>query len=629
MRRLFLISLFLLQGVNLCAQELIWEETIGGENIDWLQHAFENKAGNYVFSGYSHSQISGDKTEHSRGYSDYWIVETNPAGQIIWQKTIGGNYYEIVVKTLELEDDTYLLAGNSYSDISGEKTESSRGDRDLWLVKLNKSGNIVWQHTYGGDGTDELSDIIVTKDGGFIATSESSSTISGDKTAALLGGTDIWVLKLDANGEIEWQQSYGGNQTDITPKIHETNRNSFVIAASSASGVSGSKSEPSRGFGDYWIFEIGADSGIIWQKTIGGNNGDYIRDFVATSDGGYILAGDSGSGISGEKDSAVKSFVDVWLVKVSNTGTIEWQNTYAGANQAEWLENLVPSASGGFLISAMSSSDAGWDKTENSRGDRDYWMLKITDDGQICWDKTLGGNSLDQPLGAFEDSEGNFVVGGWTDSNASGEKTENSMGERDFWITKISQPEIKDPEANIPPPLTACDRSGDGFTEFDLLGLHEEIIGDQENIKVEYFDEDWNTLPSPLLDQFRNTVKNQQTINVRLTNPKIRCVQTDFQILLKVNDCGDDEIDGNIGFPKFFTPNGDGYNDTWKVDITRVTNVEFIYIYDRFGQLLNQLKPDTGWNGESNGRAMPADDYWYRAITAENRSITGHFSLIR
>ena len=629
MRQLFVIISFLLLTVKVGAQELIWEETVGGDNIDWLQHAFENKAGNYVFSGYSHSEVSGDKTEHSRGFSDYWILEMNPAGQIIWQKTIGGIYHEIIIKTLELEDDTCLLAGNSYSGISGEKTEPGRGDRDLWLVKLNKNGSIVWQHTYGGDSADVLSDIITTKDGGFIAALESSSTISGDKTTASLGGTDIWILKLDANGEIEWQQSYGGNKADITPKILETNRNSFVIAGSSHSGTSGNKSEPSRGIADYWMFEIGTDAGIIWQKTIGGSNGDYLRNLVPALDGGYILAGDSASGISGEKDSAVKSFVDVWLVKVSATGTIEWQNAYAGVDQTEWLENVVPSAAGGYLISAMSSSGAGWDKTENSRGERDFWMLKITETGQICWDKSLGGNSADQPLGAFEDREGNFVVGGWTDSNTSGDKTENSMGERDFWVTKISQPEIIEPEANIPLPFTACDRNGDGYTEFDLSGLQEEIIGEQENIKVEYFDEDWNILPSPLPNQFRNTVKEEQTINVRLTNTKIRCVKTEFQILLKVNDCGEDKVDGNFGFPKFFTPNADGYNDIWKVDIIRVKNLEFIYIYDRFGQLLNQLKPETGWNGVRNGRSMPADDYWYRAITTDNRAITGHFSLVR
>lgn len=629
MRSSLLLFLFFLLNFHLSAQELLWEKNFGGNDIDWLQYAFENSSGNYVFSGYSYSGISGDKSENSRGHGDFWIIETDKSGQIVWQITLGGNLPDMIHKILEFGDGSYVLAGTSYSGISGEKTSPNHGARDLWLVKLAPDRQITWQHNYGGNGTEVLNDIISTRDGGFLVVAHSNSDISGEKTATPLGDYDLWVLKLNSAGDQEWQKSFGGSGIEIDGKVHQTPKGHYVIAANSSSGISGNKTVPAYGFLDYWLFEIDPAGDLLWQKSFGGNNADTFTDMIPTADGGYLLGGDTSSEVSGNKTIPMKSMVDLWLIKTDSRGEPEWQRSYGGDNHGvQWMAQ-INQTEGGFLIGAMSASGIGNDKTEPNRGDRDFWMLRINEHGAVCWDKTLGGDSLDQPHTSFEDSEGNFVVGGWTDSDASGDKSGPSKGGRDFWVTKISQPIMEEPRVNVTEPIQACDMNGDGFTDFDTSRLEEQILEGQGDLEVSYFDETGRALEIPFPATFTNTVRDRQIISVRLRDKKIRCLEKEFDIIFEVTGCPEGPSAGNADFPTFFTPNGDGHNDTWKAQTSTGISLKAVHIYDRYGKLLVELKPGGEWDGRSRGKLMPTDDYWYHAVTDTNELITGHFSLIR
>lgn len=618
-------------------QELLWEKTIGGDGNDWFHHAFQSSSGNYFFSGYSYSSVSGDKTvtNHLPGDSDSWIVETDPEGNILWQQTFGGYSQDMIMKVLELQDGTLLLAGYSYSGISGDKTESLRGHRDLWLVKLDQNRKIQWQRTYGGNDAEDLDDIVPTKGGGFLLTATTNSIASGDKTTAALGNSDIWILKLDSLGRLEWQKSYGGSGYDSDAKIAKKSDGNFLIAATSSSGISATKSEPSRGLGDFWVFEIDPRGEIVWQRTIGGNNGEYFSALQATADGGFLLGGDSGSEISGDKTVGTNGFIDLWVVKINSRGDILWQQTYGG-NSTEWLSNFYPSPEGGYMVGAMSGSDPGFDKTESNRGDRDFWIFHISEAGEKCWDKTLGGSSADQPMHGFVDNEGNYVLAGWTDSEASGDKTEPSRGGRDGWVVKISRPQIDPPSVTIPQPYIACDNNDDGFAEFDLSTLEEDIIGNQTGLEVKYFDANGNSLPSPLPDKFTNTIKGNQIITAKITRIDNTCSSISIQFELALDDSCKKEEKGSgrapdfrLYFPPYFTPNGDSYNDEWGPLPGQVRNIKSVHIFDRYGKLLQILAPGETWNGQHNGRDMPVDDYWFRALTSKNDILKGHFSLLR
>ncbi|WP_324721785.1 T9SS type B sorting domain-containing protein [Salinimicrobium sp. HB62] len=636
MRHLFLFLTCLLIFGQSRSQELLWEKTIGGDGADWFHHAFQDSRGNYFFSGYSYSSASGDKTvpNHLSGDSDSWIVETDTDGNILWQQTFGGYSQDMIMKVIEMADGTFLLAGYSYSGASGDKTEALRGFRDLWLVKLDQNREIQWQRTYGGNDAEDLNDIVVTSDGGFLLTSTSNSIASGDKTTAAMGNSDIWILKLDSLGRLEWQKSYGGSGHDHDAQIEKKNNGNFLIAATSSSGVSATKTEDSKGLGDYWVFEIDPQGEIIWQRTIGGNNGEYLTDLQETRDGGYFLGGDSSSEISGDKTMSSKGFIDLWVVKINSSGDILWQQTYGG-NSTEWLSSFHPAPDGGYMIAAMSGSDPGFDKTEPNRGDRDFWVFHISEEGEKCWDKTIGGNSTDQPMYGFVDLEGNYVMAGWTDSGASGDKTENSRGGRDGWVVKIKPLEIVPPSVNTPDPYIACDENGDGFAEFDLSDLHRDIAGDQTDLEITYFDAEGNLLPSPLPDKFTNTIKGNQVITARISTVNNSCSSVTIEFTLALdNSCkkpgGSGKApDFRLYFPEFFTPNSDGHNDDWGPLTDKAGNIKVVEIYDRYGKLLKKLAPGETWNGVYNGNEMPVDDYWFTAITSKNDILKGHFSLLR
>ena len=194
MRALILLLLFF--TTTTLAQEIEWQNTIGGSLPDYLNCMQQTSDGGFILAGSSQSGISGDKTEDSQGGSDYWVVKLDAFGNIQWQNSIGGNSDDYLTSIQQTIDGGYILGGYSNSGISGDKTENYQGLYDYWVVKLDATGNIQWQNTIGGNSWDELISIQQTNDGGYILGGHSSSGISGDKTENSQGDYDYWVVKL-------------------------------------------------------------------------------------------------------------------------------------------------------------------------------------------------------------------------------------------------------------------------------------------------------------------------------------------------------------------------------------------------------------------------------------------------
>lgn len=436
----YLFIIFLLFSIHINSQNIQWQNTIGGIEHEWLFSTELASDGNYILGGYSYSNISGDKNENSRGNSDFWIVKIEDnSGDLIWQKTIGGSGWDLATSTKETTDGGYIIGGYSNSSISAEKTEDSRGNDDYWVVRLDSNRNVIWDKTFGGTGVDRLWSIIETEDGGFLMGGESDSNTSGDKNENSRGSNDIWIIKIDSNGIMEWQKTYGGNDIDILKTIVKSNDGGYILAGSSLSNISGEKTENSRGFGgDYWILKIDTQGNIIWQRTLGGNNGDYVKFIQPTSDGNYIIGGDAISNISGEKtENSICNSVDTWIIKLDNNGQIIWDKTIGGDN-TEWMGNIRETNDNGFIIGAMSGSDISGYKTEASNGNRDYWIVKLDKFGNVEWEKTLGGSENDQLTSIVQANDGDYVFGGWSTSNISGDKTEDSNGALDYWMVKLN-----------------------------------------------------------------------------------------------------------------------------------------------------------------------------------------------
>ncbi len=436
------ITLFalLLSTLIIYAQDpnILWQRTIGGSDYDYLYDIKQTPDGGLIFGGGSASDVSGDKTDGSNGSFDMWVIKTDGSGEIQWQNSIGGNQGEDIHSIALAPDGGYLLIGESNSDISGDKTENSRGGDDYWVVKINNTGTVVWDKTYGGDNIDWFPKISASTAGGYYICGSSSSDISGEKTENAIGQDDFWALKIDDAGTILWQDTLGGNSFEQLEAVVATADGGCIIGGYSLSDISGDKTENSRGGSDYWVIKLSSAGNIEWDKTIGGNGADRLHSVIQTTDGGYLLGGYSTSEISGDKTENNIGQADFWVIKLNSTGNIEWQNTIGGID-GDVINSVSQISDGGYILGGASRSNISGDKTENSMGGDDFWIVKINNVGIIEWQNTIGGNQADVLGEIIQVPDGSYILAGNSLSGISGDKTDNSRGNFDFWILKHAQ----------------------------------------------------------------------------------------------------------------------------------------------------------------------------------------------
>ncbi|MBC8046962.1 MAG: SprB repeat-containing protein, partial [Fimbriimonadaceae bacterium] len=443
MKKIFLLSLFtasILIKTNAQAPGIEWENTFNASETDRLKSICQTSDGGYIMGGYSNSSSGFDKTENSNGYYDYWIIKLDASGTTEWENTIGGAGYDYLFSIIQTSDGGYLAGGRSDSDICPDKNENSigtGGSVDYWVLKLDALGNIIWQNTIGGDQSEELFCVTQTFDGGYILGGMSGSNASGDKSENCFSSWDYWVVKLDAVGSIEWENTIGSYGQDQLYSVDQTSDGGYILAGWSWSGIGGDKTEASLGATDYWVVKLDAFGSIVWQNTIGGNSYDYLRSINQTTDGGYILAGNSISGISGDKTEAQTGY---WILKLDVSGNIVWQNSID--NCGGYVYSVSQISDGAYVVAGFAGSCITVDKSDIGEGGSDLWIVKLDGFGNIIWDNALGGSLTEyvwdsQGAQIFsETSDGGFILGCSSESNASGDKSEFSI-EQDYWVVKL------------------------------------------------------------------------------------------------------------------------------------------------------------------------------------------------
>ncbi len=444
----FFSSLFMTVSTFAQSPVILFQKTVGGSNNDILSDIQPTADGGSIAVGYSMSGISGDKTEAlipstTSSTTDIWVVKLDATGLIQWQKNLGGDSYDFGESIKQTVDGGYIIGATSQSNISGDKTENSFGSQDYWIIKLDGTGAIQWQKTIGGDKLEKAKDIQVTNDGGYIVGGYSNSSISGNKTDNTNGLDDYWVVKLDDLGTIQWQKSIGSDGYDNLNELKQTADGGYILGGFTYEGYYPNSNFPRYGAHDFYVVKIDAVGTVEWQKVYGGSYDDYIESLQQTTDGGYILGGYSTSNISGMKteNSNGGSNGDYWLVKIDAIGTVQWQNDIGGSS-LEYMTSVKQTQDGGYVLGGYSYSSISGDKTENSNGNGDYWVVKTNSRGSIQWQKTIGGSGTEFLTSLQQLADGSYLIGGYSASNISGDKTDNSQGGNDFWIVKLSDPGV-------------------------------------------------------------------------------------------------------------------------------------------------------------------------------------------
>jgi hypothetical protein len=354
-----------------------------------------------------------------------WVIKIDSLGNLQWQRSFGGSGSDQGYSVQQTPDGGYILAGFS-SSTDGDVT-GNHGGADFWIVKLDGSGNLVWQKSLGGSGSDFAFDIKLVSGGGYIVVGQCNS-VDGDITGNH-GDWDFWVVKLDSTGTIIWQNSYGGTDTDHAYRVLETTEGGYIVAGRSSSDdgdVTGNHDAA-----DFWIVKLSMDGVLQWQKSYGGYGVDIGRSIQQLPDKGYIIAGWTNS-TDGDITSNQGLF-DFWVLKIDSTGSLQWQDTYGGTS-TEWPYTISSTLDGGYVVAGYTSSING-DITA-TYGGTDFWIVKLNDSGILEWQISFGGSSDEHSRSLLEIGPGKYIVAGFTES-VDGNVIGNH-GYRDFWILKLS-----------------------------------------------------------------------------------------------------------------------------------------------------------------------------------------------
>lgn len=362
------------------------------------------------------------KTDYMKRFSSFlmhfavWVLLLCPFGSvfsqdILWEKSYGGKHAEYLFDAIPTPDYGFILAGSSLSKKTGNKTEDNRGDLDYWVWKMDEHGELDWQKSFGGAGQDMLYSVILTNDGGYLLAGSSESNEGLDKKETCRGNSDFWIVKLNAKGIEEWQKTIGGNGIDILRNVIRTNDNGFILSGSSTSGISEDKTLKNYGGMDYWVVKINNKGEIVWQNSFGGSYNDDLHSLTAVDDG-YLLGGSSNSVESGNKTQSNLGQNDYWIIKIDNKGQEQWQKVIGGKGDDQ-LQVVYTCSDGNYLVGGNSNSESGNDKRSNNESGTDLWILKIDKESkEILWQETYNIAKIDILASLIENDDKTILIGG-------------------------------------------------------------------------------------------------------------------------------------------------------------------------------------------------------------------------
>ncbi|TAN46128.1 MAG: hypothetical protein EPN22_00065 [Nitrospirae bacterium] len=322
------------------------------------------------------------------GNEDFWVMKLDGSGNIQWQKTYGGIDSDWANSIKQTSDGGYIVAGVTYS--------FGAGSADMWVLKLADNGSVQWQKTYGGTDSDFANSVQQTSDGGYI--------VAGVTYSFGAGSADAWILKLTSNGSVEWEATFGGAGNDFANSVQQASDGGYIVAGDTDSFY-GNRS--------VWVFKLNSVGGAEWEGIYEGTSFDFANSVQQTTDGGYIVAGYTWSSGAGNED--------VWILKLNNSGYVQWQYTYGGAYN-DWAYSARQTSDGGYIAVGVTYSF--------NAANGDIWVLKLNSNGAIQWQNSYGAAGGDGAYTIRQTSGGGYIIAGVTYSFGA-------IG-GDFWILKLN-----------------------------------------------------------------------------------------------------------------------------------------------------------------------------------------------
>jgi len=301
----------------------------------------------------------------------------NRVSAIAFAKTFGGSFDDLASSVQQTSDGGYIVAGYTRS--------FGAGYLDVFLLKTDASGNLQWAKTFGGSSGDSASSVQQTSDGGYI--------VAG-YTRSFGAGGDVFLLKTDASGNLQWAKTFGGSDYDWAYSVQQTSDGGYIVAGYTLSF--------GAGYDDVFLLKTDASGNLQWAKTFGGSDYDWAYSVQQTSDGGYIVAGYTLSFGAGG---------DVFLLKTDASGNLQWAKTFGGSSY-DYAWSVQQTSDGGYIVAGYTGSFGA--------GGPDVFLLKTDASGNLQWAKTFGGSDYDWAFSVQQTSDGGYIVAGYTYSFGAG-----------------------------------------------------------------------------------------------------------------------------------------------------------------------------------------------------------------
>jgi len=350
--------------VSLSNAQQRWERNYGGMLYDDGYSVRQTSDGGYI--------VAGETSSFGAGSHDVYLIKTNASGGSLWTRTYGGTDYDYALSVQLTSDGGYILAGGTYSFGAG-------GD-DVYLLKINATGDTLWTRTYGGMSHEYGSSVQQTSDGGYI--------LAGTTFSFGSGNGDVYLIKTNAAGDTLWTRTYGGTNEENGASIQQTSDGGYIIAGFTYSFGAGSY--------DVYLIKTDAMGDTLWTRTYGGHGGDGGFSVQQTTDGGFIIVGSTNS--FGNSDQ-------VYLIKTNSSGDTLWTKTFGGM-RGDYGQSVQQTFDTGYFICGSTSSF----------GDTlsDVYLIKTDANGDTLWTRTYGGTNWDYSRSVKQTSDGGYIITGGT-----------------------------------------------------------------------------------------------------------------------------------------------------------------------------------------------------------------------
>ena len=377
--------------------------TFGGSGLDYGNSVQQTMDGGYV--------IAGIKERQPPFLYQVWLIKTHSQGGEEWNKTFGGYSWDYGLSVQQTMDGGYIVGGNSIVE-----TCADCWSNDFILIKTDSHGEEEWTKTFGGDDEDKGLSVQQTTDGGYIITGLTYSFGNGDK--------DIWLIKVDSQGEKEWDQTFGGSSGDEGSSVQQTIDGGYIITGYTTGR---------DGWAEAWLIKVDSQGEQEWDRIFDGSDGSYIASgqFVQqTIDGGYIITG--GQYYSGFRGR------DIWIIKTDSQGGEEWNRTFGGGGEEQGY-CVQQTTDGGYIITGHTNS--------YGNGLYDAFLLKTDTQGVEEWIQTFGGSDYEYGNSVQQTTDGGYIITGTTGSLGSNTPLPFSYGNgaMDVLLIKTDSQGISEP----------------------------------------------------------------------------------------------------------------------------------------------------------------------------------------